>query len=181
MPSSRVVWLQLLTVLMLVLPLAGAVGFVVVRHQGLLEHLTNLESRYARLLGMSERQTEFDAIDRQTNEQLKKLAYPPSQDATQAGNDAQQRIRLLFADSKLDIGAIQVLPAKEEGPFDKIVIELKVEGDLTGLQNALSLLTIQTPMVFTEDVVLQTIGAVKPASAQKLSGQFTFYVFRVRS
>ena len=63
---------------------------------------------------------------------------------TQAGNDAQQRIRSVFADSQLDIISIQVLPAaKEEAKFDRIPITLRVEGDLTGIHNALGMLPAQ--------------------------------------
>ena len=178
--TSRVMWLQILTVLLLLLPLAAVAYFVGTHHVSVLKHLEGLEPRYARLLGLSERQVDFKNLGEQAGEQLKRLAYPASQDATQAGNDAQQRIRALFADSKLEISSIQVLPSKEAGPFDRIPIDLRVEGDLTGIQNALSLLTAQSPVVIIEDVTLQTIGAVKPASTQRLSGQFVFSVFRQR-
>jgi len=180
LPSSRIAWLQALTVLLLLLPLVAAAWFVITHHASVSKHLEGLEPRYARLLGLSERQTEFQTLEQQAADQLKRLAYPASQDATQAGNDAQQRIRALFADSKLDISSIQVLPSKEAGLFDRITIDLRVEGDLTGIQNALSLLSAQSPIVVIEDVTLQTIGAVKPASTQRLSGQFIFSVFRAR-
>ncbi len=180
LPLSRVALLQVLTVLALVLPLLGAAYFVGTHHVSVGKHIEDLEPRYARLLGLSERQAEFQTLGQQAGEQLKRLVYPASQDATQAGNDAQQRIRALFADSKLDISSIQVLPSKEAGLFDRITIDLRVEGDLTGIQNAFSLLSVQSPIVVTEDVTLQTIGAVKPASTQRLSGQFIFSVFRAR-
>ena len=102
------------------------------------------------------------------------------QDVTQVGNDAQQRIRSLFADSKLDIISIQVLPSKEDGKFDRIPIDLRVEGDITGLQNALALLSAQSPSVYVENMSVQTIGAVKPASVQRLGGQFNLSVLRLR-
>jgi general secretion pathway protein M len=180
LPSSRVAWLQVLTVLLLVLPLVAAAFFVITHHASVLKHIESLEPRYARLLGLSERQAEFQTLGLQAGEQLKRLAYPASQDATQAGNDAQQRIRALFADSKLEISSIQVLPSREAGLFDRIPIDLRVEGDLTGIQNALALLSAQSPVVLTEEITLQTIGAVKPASIQRLSGQFIFSVFRAR-
>ena len=180
LPSSRVALLQVLTVLLLGLPLLGVAYFVGTHHVSVGKHIEGLEPRYARLLGLSERQADFQALGQQAGEQLKRLAYPANQDATQAGNDAQQRIRALFADSKLEISSIQVMPSKEAGLFDRIPIDLRVEGDLTGIQNALSLLSTQSPVVLTEEVTLQTIGAVKPASTQRLSGQFVFSVFRVR-
>jgi general secretion pathway protein M len=114
---------------------------------------------------------------------LTRIAYPASQDVTQTGNDAQQRIRSLFADSKLDIISIQVLPPtkKDDANFDRIPIDLRVEGDLAGIQNALLKLSTQTPAVVVDSLSVQTIGAVKPASIQRLGGQFSLYVMRLRS
>jgi general secretion pathway protein M len=179
LPFSRIVWLQILTVLAIVLPLIAASLYVFARYENMQKHMGNLEPRYARLLGMAEKQADYQVEGQHALDLIKRLAYPASQDATQAGNDAQQRIRALFADSKLDISSIQVLPSKDEGVFDRIPIDLRVEGDLTGIQNALALLTAQSPAVFSEEVTLQTVGAVKPASTQRLSGQFVLSVFRL--
>lgn len=178
---NRIVWLQALTVLLLLLPLAGAGLYVWALHQRVQNHLANLEPRYARLAGLLERRADLLALGVQANAQLARLTYPVSQDVTQAGNDAQQRIRSLFADSKLDIISIQVLPPKEEDKFDRIPINLRVEGDLAGIQDALMKLASQSPVVLVDSLTLQTIGAVKPASIQRLGGQFNFSVLRVRS
>lgn len=179
---NRIVWLQAFTVLILLLSAAGAGIYVWTKHLQTQSILTDLEPRYARLLGLQIRQPDLKALGDRANEQLTRLAYPASQDITQAGNDAQQRIRTLFADSKLEIISIQVLPpAKEETKFDRIQINLRVEGELASIQNALSTLSNQTPLVLLDSLTLQTIGAVKPASIQRLGGQFNFSVFRVRS
>jgi general secretion pathway protein M len=178
---NRIAWLQALTVLALLLPLAGGAWYAWNIHQRAQQRLADIEPRYARLAGLVERRADLKTQGTQANLQITRLTYPTAQDVTQAGNDAQQRIRSLFADSKLEIISIQVLPPKEEGKFDRIGINLRVEGDLTGIQNALALLSAQTPMVLVDNVALQTIGAVKPASIQRLGGQFNFSVLRVRS
>lgn len=181
---NRVVCLQALTVLALLLPLVGGGFYVWQQHQLLQTRLADLEPRYARLAGLLQRSADLKALGAQTSAQLAALTYPASADVTQAGNDAQERIRTLFAESKLDIVSIQVLPQakeKDDTPFDHIQINLRVEGELVGIQNALSILAGQTPMVWVDNVTLQTIGAVRPASVQRLSGQFNFSVFRVRS
>ena len=177
---NRVAWLQALIVLALLVPLAGGGLYAYSVHQRAQIRLAESEPRIARLAGLLERQSDMKTLTAQANAQLNRQAYPATQDITQAGNDAQQRIRSLFADSKLDIVSVQVLPPKEEGKFDRISIDLRVEGDLTGLQNALSLLSAQTPSVFMGGMVIQTIGAVRPASTQRLGGQFNFSVLRVR-
>ncbi len=178
---NRIALLQALTVLALLVPLVGGGLYLYTLHQRAQARLADAEPRYARLVGLMERQADMKSLVVQAKEQLARHAYPVTQDATQAANDAQQRIRALFADSKLDISSIQVLPPKEEGKFDRISIDLRVEGDLTSLQNALSLLATQTPTVVVENMALQTIGAVKPASTQRLGAQFNFFVLRVRS
>lgn len=181
-PFNRIAWLQALTVVALLLPLVGAGLFVWIHHQRLQSHLADLEPRYARLAGLLEHQADLKALGLQANAQLARLAYPVGQDVTQAGNDAQQRIRNLFADSKLDISSSQVLAAvKEDAKFDRIPINLRVEGDLVGIQNALLKLADQTPAVLVDSLSLQTIGAVRPASSQRLGGQFNFFVLRARS
>lgn len=178
---NRIVWLQALTVLVLLLPLVGVGLYTWNRHQSVQHVLTDLEPRYARLLGLLQRHAELKAMGVQANEQLARLTYPAGQDVTQAGNDAQQRIRSLFAESKLDIISIQVLPPpKEDIKFDRIPINLRVEGDLAGIQNALLRLTGQTPVVLVDSLSVQTIGAVRPASIQRLGGQFNLSVLRVR-
>ncbi len=178
---NRIAWLQALTILMLVLPVVAAGLYVWSRHDLVKRQLADLEPRYARLAGLLEHQADLKALGLQANEQLTRLTYPATLDVTQAGNDAQQRIRTLFADSKLDIISIQVLaPPKEDAKFDRIPINLRVEGDLASIQNALALLSGQTPSVLIDSLSLQTIGAVKPASIQRLGGQFSFYVLRVR-
>jgi general secretion pathway protein M len=179
---NRIAVLQALTVLALVLPIVAGGTYLWGKHHEIQKSLTDLEPRYARLLGLVEQQAALKGLGDQASEQLVRLAYPASQDATQTGNDAQQRIRTLFADSRLDIVSIQVLPPpKDDSPFDRIQINLRVEGELVGIQTALSVLATQTPRVLVDSVTLQTIGAVKPASIQRLGGEFNFTVLRVRS
>lgn len=179
---NRIAWLQALTVLALLLPLVAGAAYVWIHHHNLQSHLADLEPRYARLAGLLEREAELKAMGVQANQQLARLAYPAVQDVTQAGNEAQQRIRSLFSDSKLDIISIQVLPPKkEDAKFDRITVNLRVEGDLAGLQNALSKLSAVTPAVIIDSLSVQTIGAVRPASIQRLGGQVNLSVLRVHS
>jgi general secretion pathway protein M len=179
---NRIAWLQALTVAVLLLPLVGAAVYVWVHHQRIQTHLADLEPRYARLAGLLSREAELKALAVQATQQLNRLAYPAVQDVTQAGNEAQQRIRSLFAESKLDIISIQVLPPKkEDSQFDRIEVNLRVEGDLAGIQTALSKLSSLTPAVVIDSISVQTIGAVRPASIQRLGGQVSLYVLRVHS
>ncbi|MFY3382635.1 type II secretion system protein GspM [Paracidovorax sp. MALMAid1276] len=172
---------QIATVLtVLMVPLAVSV-WVWSKHQWAADQLEQVGPRYARLAGLVQAKERLAQAEASAKALLAAHAYPAEQDAVQAGNDAQQRIRSLFADSKLDVGSIQVLPPKELAAFDRIGIVLRVEGDLTGVQNALTLLEKQSPTVWVDSVSVQTVGVVKPKMPQRLSAQFNFSVLRVRS
>lgn len=178
---NRMRALQVLTLLLLLIPPVGLGIAAWLKHQQLQTNLTNLEPRYARLLGLANHRAELQALENTVNTALNRHTYPATQDTASAGNDAQQRVRSLFADNHLDIISIQVLPAKEEGAFNRIGITLRVEGNLAAIYAALDQLPTLTPAVLLDSMALQTIGAVRPASAQQLSGQFNFSVYRVRS
>lgn len=173
--------LQLLTLSVVLIPLSLGGWWVWQKHQQLQAQLDQITPRHARLLGLRDSKAELDKAQAAVQQQLATRAYAAEQDPTQVGNEAQQRIRTLFADSKLDIGSIQVLPPKEGKAFDRISIVLKVEGDLVGLHNALSMLQTQTPAVWLDGFSIQTIGSVKPKSAQKLGAQFNLSVMRSRA
>ena len=187
--SSRIVWLQVLTVLAILIPLIGGGMYAFSVHQRAQNRLNEIEPRFARLAGLLQRQGDMAALAKQANAKLSQRAYPVTQDVSKAGNDAQQRIKTLFSESRLDIISIQVLPlkaesradTKEDANFDRISIDLRVEGELSGIQNALSVLSAQVPLVLLDSMSIQTIGAVRPASVQRLGGQFKFSVLRVRA
>ena len=132
-------------------------------------------------MGIVNHRADLQALGSKVDAALTRLTYPASQDITKAGNDAQQRIRSLFADSHLEVISIQVVPAKDEGPFNRITINLRVEGDLPSIYSALDKMTGLAPSVILDSMTLQTIGAVRPASLQRLGGQFSLSVLRVRS
>lgn len=178
---NRQLALQLLMWLLLLVPLAGLGLAAYLKHQQLQTNLDDLETRYARLRGMLDHQSDYQALNSTVNAELARLTYPASQDLASAANDAQQRVRSLFADNHLDIISIQVLPAKQEGAFNRITITLRVEGNLVSLYAALEQLPSLSPAVFFDSMTIQTIGSVRPASDQKLGGQFTFSAFRVRA
>lgn len=178
---NRIFWLQMLTLAVLLTPLVFLGLYAADKHQAAQKRLEQAEPRYARLLGLVTSREDIGQYTAQAQQVMASLVFPSSQDAAQTGSEAQQRIRTIFADSKLDIGSIQVLPVKEGPHFDQIPINLRVEGDLAGIHNALSMLASQNPAIGLENWTLQTIGPVKPASNQRVGAQFNFFVVRARS
>lgn len=178
---NRVIFLQGMTVLLLLLPVLGASYVVWVKHNRLLGIVADLEPRYARLQGLLDRRADVQTMDAKAKELLLQLAYPATQDLAKTGNDVQQRIRSLFAESQLDVISIQVLPGKIEGKFDRISISLRVEGTMAGVQAALEKLAAQSPVILVDSMTLQTVGMVRPTVVPRTGGQFVFSVFRIRS
>jgi general secretion pathway protein M len=178
---NRVVLIQSLTVLVLLGAVVSAAYTVWFKHNRVQGILADLEPRYARLQGLLDRQADVLAMDAKAKEQLLQLAFPATQDLAKTGNDAQQRIRSLFAESRLDVVSIQILPGKVEGGFDRISISLRAEGTLADMQTALGRLSEQSPVILIDSMMLQTVGAARPSAVQRTAGQFAFSVFRVRS
>lgn len=178
---NRIFWLQALTVVFLMAPLAYAAFSVWTIHVESQKKLDDIEPRYARLVGLIQRRADLTTYTAEAVQYMSRLSFPSTQEAAQTGNEAQQLIRTIFADNKLEIGSIQVLPAKENTHFDRIPISLRVEGEITGIQAALNALSAQSPAIWVDNFSIQTIGPVKPASTQRLGAQFNMSILRSRS
>lgn len=176
---QRVWQLVLLTLLCLPAVLAGV--YVWQKHQWATQRLAELEPRHARLQGLLIREAEFQQASTQAGEQIRRHAYAVSVDANLAGTEAQQRIREVFAGSGLTVSSLQVLPAKEDGPFDRIPVALAVEGELFQLQAALLALGALQPTVLVDAVALRPTGLAPPSSSPRLGGQFRLSVLRERN
>lgn len=179
--SARLVLLQAITVLVLALPFFAVGAYVWQKHAWAQTLLSELEPRHARLQGVHAMQAELEQAVKSAQTLLTQQAYPAALDATMAGNDAQQRIRAVFTESQLNVESIQVLAAKDSEHFQRIGVTLAVEGTLPNFQDALLKLSSQTPTILVDSFSLQSTGAVRPSSAQRLSGSFSFSVLRVKS
>ena len=168
------------------LVLMGAVllGFGAVvwqRHSWAQDRLTEVEPRYARLAGLDASRAQLDAALASTQASVARHVYGPGQDASRAGNDAQQRARDVFTKAGLDVVSTQVLPAKQEERFDRIPIVVRLEGEVVALQSAMVVLPSLSPSLFVGGMSIQATGVVKPEVPQRLSVQFDFFVLRQRS
>ena len=166
------------SLLVLVLPLALAGWYVFQKHRWAQDRLQELEPRYARMLGMEAHTEDLEKARNEARNLLTRYTYPASRDVSQAGNDAQQRVRNIFSAAGLEIVSSQVMPAKTEKSFDRIPLAVRTEGELLALQTALVGLTGQSPAILVDGVAVQTIGAVKADKPQRLGVQFNLSVLR---
>lgn len=165
--------------LLILLPLGAGAAYVALKHQWGQTQLSQLEPRYARLLGLEKQHEQIeDAVDQ--SEQLVSLyVYPASQDASQVGNDAQRRIRDFFSKSGLEVVSSQVLPAKQDKQFDRIPITVRFEGEMVPLQTAMVAINSQVvPALLLDGMTVQVLSYAKPDAPVRLTGQLNFFVLR---
>ena len=171
-------WALAITLLALLLPLILLGWYVAQKHHSAQSQITQVAPRHARLLGMQQHADDLDTALTQARALLGQYAYASSQDVSQAGNDAQQRIRSIFTAAGLDIVSSQVLAPKPDTPFDRIPLTVRAEGQLLTLQTALIGLENQTPAILIEGFSVNTIGAVKAETPQRLAILFNLSVLR---
>lgn len=177
---SRQRTVMALIVLALALPFAAGAAYLFNKHHWGEGLLAEVEPRYARLLGLEASQAELNQAINESTAVLARYVYPASQDVSQAGNDAQQRIRDIATRAGLSIVSSQVLPPKAEGQFDRVPLTVRLEGELPALQSALVVLAGQSPAIIFESFSVQTIGAVKAEVPQRLGIQFNLFVLRTK-
>ncbi len=169
--------LVLITLAILALPFVAAGMYVHNKHQWAQARLDELEPRYARLLGLEASRDNLSQAQAQAQSMVAQYLYPAEQDTSQAGNDAQQRIRGLLAAAGLDIASSQVLEAKEEKGFERIPLAVRAEGEMVAVQAALAGLAEQMPAILIDAITVRSQGG--PVNgAQRLSVQLNLSVLR---
>jgi general secretion pathway protein M len=149
-------------------------------HDTARQQLQDLEPRYARMLGLGSEKGNLQAAYDQAGKAIARHAYPASRDVSQAGNDAQQRVREVFSKAGLDVISIQVLAAKSAGGFDRVPLALRVEGEMTALQAALATLPAAPPTLFVEGFSMQSANALKPEAPVRVVAQLSLFVLRAQ-
>ncbi len=168
-------------VALLLAPLAAIGLFAFQKHQWATQRLSELEPRLARLLGLEASQAELQQAQRAAQAHLARFTYPATRDVSQTGSEAQQRVRNVASVAGLTIVSSQVLPAKPDGPFDRIPLVVRLEGELGSLQAVLVVLANETPIIHFDGLSMKTIGAVKAEVPQRLDIQLNLFVLRARS
>ncbi len=172
---------QAFWLLLLLAPFMAGALYVWHKHQWAQATLADAQPRFARLAGVLQSQPIIADIQSRTQDYLEHQAFPASQTVSQAGNDAQQRVRQLFVEAGLSIISLQVQEVREEADFDRIPLTLRAEGTQPALTSALQGLQKQRPSVAVQLIEMQVSGPVRPDTEPKLSVQLQLTVLRARS
>lgn len=166
--------------LLALLPLAALGVYLLEKHEWAQQKIAELEPRHARLAGLAASREALAAAETAASARLAQYVYPATQDLTQAGNDAQQRVRTVFTNAGLQVVSSQVLPAKDEKQFDRIPLSVRLEGELEALQRALAALSAQTPAVLIDGLNIQAVPSARPELGPRLGSQFDLSVLRLK-
>ncbi|WP_313302348.1 type II secretion system protein GspM [Diaphorobacter sp.] len=174
---SRQDWVLLaLTVLVCLTPFVLLGSYVANKHAAAQEQLDRLEPRYARLIGLRASAEKMDAEFDVVGQRMSQFVYPSDMDATQAGNDAQQRVRSVLSTAGLTVVSSQVLPTKEEQGFERISLSVRAEGELIHLQAALAVLPSLTPVILVDGINIQVVGLQREDRPQRLGTELKLSV-----
>ncbi len=172
----------LVTLLLVCAAILGLFAFYVQGvHRADEQKLETIEPRFARLAGLAMDKGQLAAALATTKGAVSRHLYPASREVSQAGNDAQQRVRDVFSQAGLEVLTSQVMPAKTVKQFDRIPITLRVEGEYLVFQTALATLPSLAPTLFVEGFNIQNVLIGKSDAPLRLVVQFDLFVLRART
>ncbi len=174
---SRRDWaLMAVTIIVCLLPLFAVGIYVADKYAAAQEGLSRLEPRFARLLGLQASAEKMDEKVKLLEQRMSLFIYGSDMDATQAGNDAQQRVRSVLSAAGLTVVSSQVLPTKIEQGFERISLSVRAEGELIHLQAALAVLPSLTPVILVDGINIQVIGLQRADKPQRLGAELKLSV-----
>jgi general secretion pathway protein M len=177
--NAKAIWLAWCVITLAAIAVIGSVAWMTVQKYRVDEsRLAEVEPRFARFLGIKAAVSDLDKSIEEVQVLIDKNVYPSSQEVSQVGNAAQQRVRETFTAAGLEVVSSQILPAKPVKAFERIAISVRVEGSLLGFQSAMAALSAVTPTVWVEGFSIQVMGTPTAAAPQRLNIALNLYVLR---
>jgi general secretion pathway protein M len=131
--------------------------------------IDNLIPRIARLRGLVGVESQLRDASTRSGEGIAGLAYPAAGDAATVSTALQTSVRQILTEAGLTLSNSQVLPVREKDNFDYISIRLTVEGDLSGLDAALTGIARFRPLLLVESLNVSPVrSARKRAPTQRI-------------
>ena len=177
-PEPR--WLALGALAVLLLALAAAALWVAGVHQRAAARLAELEPRHARLAGLLQSGERLTQSQQALQANLAQFVHPPETDAAQLGNTVLQRVRELATARGLRVTSSQAATPREDKGFDRIGLNLRVEGDWPQLVALLRELAQLRPAVYTSTLQLGVQHGGAQGGPQTVFGNLDLYVLKER-
>lgn len=160
--------------------LAWASWTVVVKYRQAADRLDEIGPRYARLAGLLQNSERVREAEGTMKANLAEFVYPSEEDASQIGNAALQRVRDLATARGLRVASSQTAAPREEKGFDRIGLNLRVEGDWSQLVALLRELPRQRPLIHCATLQIGAERGGRPDASSTVFGQFDLYVLKER-
>lgn len=177
----RIVALQVLTLLLVLLPLAGGGYFIWAKHQEWTARLKEAEPRHARLQGILAEQQGFERAAQGAQSLMGAMAYAATVEPGVAANEVQEKVQTLLGEGGLKVQIQQTREDPPEGAFVPMRLSVRIDGHLDQLQPALLKLRAHNPLLIVERLQLNNDGPLAKGSRQRLSGTVDLVAWRVRS
>lgn len=113
------------------------------------EEIANIQPRTARLLGIEQSAEALANAGERAESLLDEVAYLAADSATNAAS-MQQEIRELMTAAGMSIATSQILPPQQYDGYERLRLEITVEGNINQLDEALEELAAARPLVFIE-------------------------------
>ncbi len=139
---------------------------------------SDVNARYARLLGLQQAKVAIDAGLVQATAELEKTAHVRELAGDRIGTDIQQRIRRLAEASSVDVVGSQTLPVRALPGFEQIAVSFTLEATLEGVRNILVAVGHEVPYVQIDSASLSTTNRRRDGVDPVLNVQLTVSVLR---
>lgn len=172
-------WLALLVAALLVLALAGA-AYVVRKHQWAKRTVADATPRVARLSGLAQGGDALQQAQQRLRANLEQFVWGSAQSAATVGNTALQRVREQAAQHGLRVSSSQsaVAPQGESG-FERINLDVRVEGEWDALLALLDDIARMRPMLFLDSAQISPAGRMTADGVQsQVAARLSLFVLQ---
>ena len=154
----------LLPALLYVNTLLGVWGM----HRDAQSDIDNLMPRIARQYGLIEHEDELRDASNLARRGVATLVYPASRDAASVSTTLQTSIRQIFSDAGLTVSNSQVLPVREKEHFNYINVNLTVQGDISGVDAALTDIAEFRPLLLVESLEMRPLRSGRAGAKDQI-------------
>nr|WP_241262728.1 type II secretion system protein GspM [Parahaliea mediterranea] len=114
--------------------------------------IDRLEPRIARLVGLRMQEDVLAEAASQVDSKVYDLIYPATDDSASVAASLQKNVRDIFSGAGMTVNNSQILPAKQEGSLEHIVVKITATGSLDALDLALTEVASYRPMLVLESL-----------------------------
>lgn len=152
--------------------------FVWTKYQLVNTLIEEITPKYSRMAGLIEGSQQLEFVEKSSQLELEKLAFPVWKTADEIADSVEQSLREIVKSSQMDLVSIQTFPPQAFHTFDQVVFDIKAEGDIISLHEFLNLVKVQIPFFWIEQISFQSSGASRPNTKQRVLCQAKIFVLR---